>query len=157
MSHAASNKKFFIPNFFQTTVYKHICVILHAVIRNCSIPGDVKCRDNGSCIHSDRICNGISDCMDGSDEENCSKKSYNAKLLNLLKWNILNVATYVILPCSHSLLGITWLCLWNWLTAYLFLWALLKRLNIFDLAYTYIHGIYRRTFLVKFFWEYICS
>ena len=43
------------------------------VFRNCTIPGDVKCRDNGSCIHSDMICNGISDCMDGSDEENCSK------------------------------------------------------------------------------------
>ena len=45
-----------------------------AVFRNCTIPGDVKCRDNGSCIHSDMICNGISECMDGSDEENCSKK-----------------------------------------------------------------------------------
>ena len=43
------------------------------VIKNCTIPGDVKCKDNGSCIHSDMICNGISDCMDGSDEENCSK------------------------------------------------------------------------------------
>ena len=50
-----------------------MCVILHIVIRNCSIPGDVKCRDNGSCMHADMICNGISDCMDGSDEENCSK------------------------------------------------------------------------------------
>ena len=43
------------------------------VFKNCSIPGDVKCRDNGICIHSDAICNGISDCMDGSDEKNCSK------------------------------------------------------------------------------------
>ena len=43
------------------------------VIKNCTIPGDVKCKDNGSCMHSDMICNGISDCMDGSDEENCSK------------------------------------------------------------------------------------
>ena len=50
-----------------------MCVILHTVIRNCSIPGDVKCKDNGSCIHADMVCNGISDCTDGSDEENCSK------------------------------------------------------------------------------------
>ena len=41
--------------------------------RNCSIPGDVKCRDNGSCIHYDMICNGINDCMDGSDEFDCGK------------------------------------------------------------------------------------
>ena len=55
----------------------HIIVFIHAwlaVFRNCTIPGDVKCRDNGTCVHSDMICNGISDCMDGSDEENCSKK-----------------------------------------------------------------------------------
>ena len=37
----------------------------------CPYPGDVKCRDNGSCIHSDMICNEITDCMDGSDEEDC--------------------------------------------------------------------------------------
>ena len=48
-----------------------------AVFRNCTIPGDMKCRDNGICIHSDMICNEINDCMDGSDEENCSKKLRN--------------------------------------------------------------------------------
>ena len=37
----------------------------------CSYPGDVKCRDNGSCIHADMICNEIIDCMDGSDEGDC--------------------------------------------------------------------------------------
>lgn len=41
----------------------------YVVFRNCSYPGDVKCRDNGTCIHSDVICNGINNCMDGSDEE----------------------------------------------------------------------------------------
>ena len=55
--------------YVATCTYMHIAVVL----RNCSIAGDVKCRDNGSCIHSDMICNGISDCMDGSDEEKCSK------------------------------------------------------------------------------------
>ena len=53
----------------------HICHILFCYIASipCHYPGDVKCRDNGSCIHSDMICNGINDCMDGSDEDNCGK------------------------------------------------------------------------------------
>ena len=60
------------------TMHEHQYVCMYpAVFRNCTIPGDVKCRDSGSCIHSDMICNGISDCMDGSDEENCSKRLRN--------------------------------------------------------------------------------
>ena len=53
-----------------------VIIILHitVVLRECAIPGDVKCRDSGICIHSDMICNGMNDCMDGSDEENCGKK-----------------------------------------------------------------------------------
>ena len=59
---------FYIYSVIHTYVYN-----IFIVFGNCSIPGDVKCRDDGSCIHSDMICNGISDCIDGSDEENCSK------------------------------------------------------------------------------------
>ena len=50
-------------------------ISLCIALRSCSIPGDVKCKDNGTCIHYDRICNGKNDCMDGSDEEDCGKSS----------------------------------------------------------------------------------
>ena len=65
-----------IAMYFFLNNIMFICT-LSTVFRNCTIPGDVKCRDNGTCIHSDMICNEISDCMDGSDEENCSKKFRN--------------------------------------------------------------------------------
>ena len=48
-------------------------VYISLALRNCFFPGDVKCRDNGSCIHSNMICNGINDCLDGSDEADCGK------------------------------------------------------------------------------------
>jgi len=64
--------QFYALTFHVTLTCYHIS-IHYAVSRNCTIPGDVKCVDNGTCIHSDMNCNGISDCMDGSDEANCSK------------------------------------------------------------------------------------
>ena len=39
----------------------------------CTIPGNMKCEDNGICVYSNMICNGVSDCVDGSDETNCCK------------------------------------------------------------------------------------
>ena len=60
---------------YQFPLYLHIhrLVLLFLASKSCYYPGDVKCRDNGSCIHYDMICNGINDCIDGSDEENCGK------------------------------------------------------------------------------------
>ena len=46
-------------------------MIAHVESRNCAIPGDAKCQDNGTCIRSNMVCNGISNCMDGSDETDC--------------------------------------------------------------------------------------
>jgi len=40
-------------------------------MRNCSVPGDMKCDNDGTCVHSDMVCDGVNHCSDGSDESNC--------------------------------------------------------------------------------------
>ena len=53
--------------------------VLHYVILVTCREGTVQCRGGAlaPCIYSSSICNGRSDCGDGSDEENCNtgKKS----------------------------------------------------------------------------------
>lgn len=46
--------------------------------RDCKI-NEVECLYSHQCILAEKLCNGIDDCRDGSDEFNCSWKSYSSK------------------------------------------------------------------------------
>ena len=39
----------------------------------CPFDGDVQCNDTGRCLRSTSICDGVSSCRYGNDEENCGK------------------------------------------------------------------------------------
>ena len=39
--------------------------------RRCPYEGYFRCKSNGTCIHTQYVCDGDNNCLDGSDEENC--------------------------------------------------------------------------------------
>ena len=51
-------------------------ILFTLVTRRCPFDGDVKCNDTGKCYRSRYICDGISHCRYGNDEENCGNEYY---------------------------------------------------------------------------------
>ena len=52
------------------------------------MPGQFQC-NNKHCIHPSQLCNGVSECLDGSDEVDCNRVSNIVTPINLI-FSILN-------------------------------------------------------------------
>ena len=90
-----------------------------------------KCRDTGYCIPSMWKCNGIIDCNDSSDEEDC-KHSKASKYNNLLKFSE-NSSVFIVLDTTTRKLGNSQIMLqeaWQLNTRYLhYILFILKKLT----------------------------
>ena len=58
-------------------------------LTECTI-GQFRCNNN-ECIDSSRKCNGVKDCVDGSDEQECGKTLCNILNTNKIEWNGISI------------------------------------------------------------------
>ena len=61
---------FVFHNYHTSFTYEHYLYI-HVALKTCPYSDDRRCSTTQACIRSDRWCNNVVDCEDGTDEECC--------------------------------------------------------------------------------------
>lgn len=52
-------------------MYSKLSIYIVGMEQKCPYNDDFRCKTSGVCIRAQYVCNGQSNCNDGSDEENC--------------------------------------------------------------------------------------